>query len=100
MERYYLKVGRRYQPVDIFAGWPADGVWFVRRKRSSATLITQIDDLHGLDLRKLGNLAQAHDIITDVLVETMNKGMSMSDRASKIIEALSRCDEWKNQGPF
>lgn len=102
MEKYYLKVGRRYRPVEIFAGWPADGVWFVRKNRSSATLIAKLDDLHGLDLRKLGDLAQAHDVICNVLIAAMDSAepMSIGDRASKIIEALSKCDEWKNGGPF
>lgn len=102
MEQYYLKQGRRYRPVSIFAGWPADGVWFVRKKGAAATLVAKIDDLHGLDFQKLGNLAQAHSVIANALIEMMGstEPLTINDRASKIIEALSKCDEWNERGPF
>lgn len=41
---YYIKNGRKYIPVERFSGFPADGIWLVRREGHLSTCIVKLGD--------------------------------------------------------
>jgi len=67
---YYVKKGRRYYPVDIFPGFPADGLWLVTSEGRSSTRILKISDLpQATDVDHLIDVGAVAMIVNQVISE-------------------------------
>ena len=91
MEMMYIKKGRRYIPIEPFTGFPADGIWLVRRNGKSSILTTYIDDLDGCDLRVVAELSKKFDAIENILLERYS-GRSAHDMARDLVVLLSKME--------
>jgi len=91
MEMMYIKKGRRYIPIEPFTGFPADGIWLVRRNGKSSILTTYIDDLDGCDLRVVAELSKKFDAIENILLERYS-GRSAYDMARDLVVMLSKIE--------
>ena len=47
-EQCYIKVGRRYKPIDYWNGFPADGVWLVEHEQGRRRWLMKIGDVPDL----------------------------------------------------
>lgn len=88
MEMMYRKVGRRYVPFEPFTGFPADGIWLVKRGGKSSTLTVKLDDLDGTDLRVVTELSKKYDDLVTLLIKY--RGVGSDELARGIVALLSR----------
>lgn len=88
MEMMYIKKGRKYAPIEPFTGFPADGIWLVKKSGRSSTLITYLDDLHNRDMRMIVELGKKHDELVDLLIR--EKDITKHELARLIIWTLSQ----------
>lgn len=66
-EHYYVKIGRRYHPVERWTGFPADGVWVVKDAGTKSRLLMRLDS-QPVDASKLALLAKTKDEIAEVIL--------------------------------
>lgn len=88
-DQYYIKVGRRYRPVEPYHGFPADGVWVVKDMAHSSRLIMRLDGTPE-EAPKLAKKAQNKSYIANIIVDTLinSKAKSTIDVADEIAEAI------------
>ena len=102
LEQYYIKKGRKYIPVDRFTGWPADGVWLIKRTNygRSQQLMIQLED----DLLKAASVAEItlrtvlKDKIQDAVAEAYDEikdTYSIKEMAELVTKKLLREKEEK-----
>ena len=88
-DQYYIKIGRRYHPVEPYHGFPSDGVWIVKDMGSNSRLMLRIDSKPE-EAPKLAKRAQnvgyLQDVITDRLINSETK--TTADLAKEIAETI------------
>lgn len=89
MEMIYRKVGRRYVPFEPFTGFPADGIWLVKKDGKSSVLTAKLDDLDGCDLRVVTELSKKYDNVMGVLMRDRNV-VTRDELVREIIAVLSK----------
>lgn len=94
MEMMYRKVGRKYVPFKPFEGFPANGIWLVKRDGNSQTLTIYLDDLHMTDMNVVVELSRKYDKLVDYLVDIKFKNIQLTsfEQAQQIIKVLSSID--------
>ena len=98
MEMLYRKVGRKYVPFKPFEGFPANGIWLVKKDGNSQTLTVYLDDLHMKDLRIVTELSKKYDKLLDAIINNgWFRQMPARDITSFIIKTLSKYDENKGE---
>lgn len=95
MEMMYIKKGRKYIPIQPFEGFPADGIWLVRKGGKSSVLVTYLDGLHNQDMRIVTQLSKNYDELVTLLIDRNQH--SASDLARLVIDILSKLSEGKEQ---
>lgn len=85
----YRKVGKRYSPVgEEFLGWPAEGLWIVKKNSYSLVLdLKKVCSLEGLS--PIGDLAQHLQLIGNKIQEGRERYDSSHNIALAIIEAIA-----------
>ena len=92
IEQYYIKVGRRYKPVERFTGFPADGIWIVKDAGSSSQLIMKIPTNPITEVEMLAAMAKIKSDIKEqivkILLDRNNNSLSVDSLSDKIAEAI------------
>jgi len=90
MEMIYRKVGRKYVPIELFTGFPADGIWLhvTPPTGHQSSLVLKLADLNGIDARLAAEIAKLQPVIMDALLDPTS--LCIMDRANHIVLALTK----------
>jgi len=90
---YYIKKGRRYERVEMWCGFPTDGVWIVKNapgvKSSRLMLQLTSDPYHIHDIiNKAITKDKIAELVIDVFSRKVEKARSVADIADEVGEKI------------
>ena len=94
-QQYYIKVGKRYKPVDRFDGFPTDGVWIVKNSGSNQSLMLNLPDClyTGDELKRIYTKTILKDKMVGVILDELlngEKNISPVNKAHRIADKIIR----------
>lgn len=89
MDKIYKKVGNRYKEIGIeFAGFPANGIWFVKDGHNS--LMIHLDNIKdNMSIPLLDYLKYKNDL-TDYVVQKSENGISINELCKLACEYFAK----------